>query len=680
MYNRVLDFILQKKLFCVRIIITSVIILIISITLVSSNNDESSIRTYLDTSVPQVGVTEQVRVQNDGSGIIVAVIDTGVDYTHPDLIGFGKDGKVIGGFDFVDNDNDPMDTNGHGTGVAGIIAADGILKGVAPKVKIIAYRVSSDGESVSSELIEKAIQKAIEENVDIINISLGVNQTNNKIDEAVRQAVKKGIVVITAAGNDGPNEFTIGSPGKTSESITVGATYNNLSSSIVATLQIADKEFQLLPMKDAPISAGSINERVVYAEYSKVINYKGITANNSIILAKRGSDIDGEKIFFSVKEKNAADAGASAIIVYNNDSGIYLGELVHELNKEDYTPHIPAFSMDGDDGIEVRELLNSFDSAELNIIYDSDYVVYFSSRGPVSEFYIKPDLVAPGVFINTTSINNEYAILSGTSFAAPHVTGAAALLLEKNPNQNPAQIKTILTTSADPLVGILRINSHEAFGSGRLNVTSALNSDVNSTMSQIVFHLSNKKLSQSVVLDIEPDSIDIKINDSIKLEYSDKSNSITAKSKKDNFGKFYGVITIHQKDSTYRIPVLVHMNRGTIITEYENNTLNISLAYNGYWSYAKISIFDGIQTHTRSITPEKGTSITTTTTGNYQISAKILESERVVGDAFDVLNIQQVGNQYDINIIPPRTLFIIIAFMSIVTIIIIRTIKTDRQQ
>ena len=680
MYHKVLDFILQKRVFCMKIIITSVIILMIGVTLVSLNSDEVSMRMYLDKSVPQVGVTEQTRIQNEGTGIIVAIIDTGVDYTHPDLIGFGKDGKVIGGFDFVDNDNDPMDTNGHGTGVAGIIAADGILKGVAPKVKIIAYRVSDDGESVSSELIEKAIQKAIEEGVDIINISLGVNQTNNRIDEAVRRAVKKGIVVITAAGNDGPGEFTIGSPGKTSESITVGATYNNLSSSIVATLQIADKEFQLLPMKDAPISAGSIKERIVYAEYSKVEDYKGVTVNNSIILAKRGSSIDGEKIFFSVKEKNAADAGASAIIVYNNDSGIYLGELIHELNKEDYTPRIPAFSMDMDDGIELRELLNSFDSGELSIIYDSDYVVYFSSRGPVSKFYLKPDLVAPGVFINTTSINNEYAILSGTSFAAPHVAGAAALLLEKNPNQSPAQIKTILTTSVDPLADTLRINLPEAFGSGRLNVTSALDSDINSTMSQIVFHLSNKKLSQSVVMDIDPDKIDIKINDSIKLEYSDEPNSITAMSEKDNFGKFYGIITMHQNDSTYRIPVLVHMSRGTIITEYENDTLNISLAYDGYWSYAKISIFDGVQTHTRSITPEKGTSITTTTAGKYQISAKILESKRVVGDAFDVITIQQAEDQHSMDIIPSRILFIIIAFMAIVTIIIIGTTRKGRQQ
>ena len=86
----------------------------------------------------------------------IAVIDTGVDYNHPDLLGFGYDGKVVGGYDFVDNDKMPIDTNGHGTEVAGIIAADGKLKGIAPKAKILAYRVSDDGESVSSDLIYKS--------------------------------------------------------------------------------------------------------------------------------------------------------------------------------------------------------------------------------------------------------------------------------------------------------------------------------------------------------------------------------------------------------------------------------------------------------------------------------------------------------------------------------------------
>ena len=110
-------------------------------------------RIYLQRSVPFVG-TEIPRIDGiDGSGIKIAVIDTGVDFNHPDLFGWGKDGKVIGGFNFIQRGQPPLDTNGHGTQVAGVIAADGEITGIAPKAKILAYKVSEDGEGVSSDLI-----------------------------------------------------------------------------------------------------------------------------------------------------------------------------------------------------------------------------------------------------------------------------------------------------------------------------------------------------------------------------------------------------------------------------------------------------------------------------------------------------------------------------------------------
>ena len=132
-----------------------------------------------------------------------------MDFNHPDLLGLGLDGKIIGGYDFVDNDETPQDSNGHGTQVAGIIASNGNLKGIAPNSKILAYRVSEDGESVSSNLIIKAIEKSINDNADIINISLGINQTNTKIDQIVTKAIQNNIFVVTAAGNFGPEPNTI---------------------------------------------------------------------------------------------------------------------------------------------------------------------------------------------------------------------------------------------------------------------------------------------------------------------------------------------------------------------------------------------------------------------------------------------------------------------------------------
>ena len=227
----------------------SAVIFFITVVIISSIfasqfiQSENGIKTFIENSVPYVG-TEIPRIDGfDGTGIKIAVIDTGVDFNHPDLLGWGKDGKVIGGYNFVQENQLPMDSNGHGTKVAGIIAADGNVVGVAPKAKILAYKVSEDGEGVSSELISGAIEKAIEDEADIINISLGVNRTNSKIDNAVNYALEKGIFVVTAAGNDGPELKTIGSPGRNFESLTVGATYNNMTSSLIATLEIDEIQY-----------------------------------------------------------------------------------------------------------------------------------------------------------------------------------------------------------------------------------------------------------------------------------------------------------------------------------------------------------------------------------------------------------------------------------------------------
>jgi len=169
-----------------------------------------------------------------GKGITIAVIDTGVDYMHGDLGGcFGAGCKVIDGYDFVNNDNDPMDDNGHGTHVAATVAGNGVLKGVAPDAKLYAYKVLSAGGSGSFEGIIAGIERAVDPNqdgnfsdhADIISMSLGgYGNPDDVISSAVDNAVNAGVVAVIAAGNSGPGENTIGSPGTARKAITVGAT------------------------------------------------------------------------------------------------------------------------------------------------------------------------------------------------------------------------------------------------------------------------------------------------------------------------------------------------------------------------------------------------------------------------------------------------------------------------
>ena len=136
-----------QKIFFLMILI-SIGAVLISNQLESTEN----ISILVNDSGPFIGTSIPYQSGYDGSGIIISIIDTGIDLNHPDL-----EGKIIGGYDFVNNDDVSEDTNGHGTEVAGIIASNGNLKGIAPNSKILAYKVSEDCESVPSSLIIKAI-------------------------------------------------------------------------------------------------------------------------------------------------------------------------------------------------------------------------------------------------------------------------------------------------------------------------------------------------------------------------------------------------------------------------------------------------------------------------------------------------------------------------------------------
>lgn len=185
-------------------------------------------------NITQIGA-DQVwsRHGTRGAGVSVAVIDTGIDYRHPALgEGFGPWKKVAGGYDFVYDDQDPMDDNGHGTHVAGIIAGDGTeIIGVAPEATLYAYKVLNAGGSGSLSKIIAAIERTTDPNddgntsdrVDVVNLSLGAPLApDDPLVKAVETATRAGIVFCVAAGNRALN-FTIGSPAAAPSAITVGA-------------------------------------------------------------------------------------------------------------------------------------------------------------------------------------------------------------------------------------------------------------------------------------------------------------------------------------------------------------------------------------------------------------------------------------------------------------------------
>jgi len=656
------------------------LIILISISTVLISNQLQStdnISILVNNSGPFIGTSIPYQSGYDGSGIVVSIIDTGIDLNHPDL-----EGQIIGGYDFVDNDEIPEDINGHGTQVAGIIASNGNLKGIAPNSKILMYKVSEDGESVPSHLIIKAIEKSIEDNADIINISLGINQTNTKIDQIVNKAVKNNIFVVTAAGNFGPELSTIGSPGINPNAITVGATFNNVTSSLVSTFEIEDKTFNVFPMVGTQALTEPITSQITFGKYGRANDLLEGNFQDSIMLIERGSDIENEIVYFSDKEKNAANVGARAIIVYNNEPGIFFGELIHEYVDEGYEPTIPALSVSRDDGLIIKEILQSDTKGTLDVFYHPDFVAYFSSRGPVSPFYIKPDLVAPGAFINTTDINGDYKISSGTSFAAPHVAGTAALILQKNPELTPQELKSILMTTSEIVYDQFDDRFPiEVSGNGRIDASKAINAELIIIPANLIFDLSSTNQIQTKHLKtngIDGESISIRFEEShiVDFDYSlDNENLvINAKLTEQSLGDFESRIIINHNEIDYHIPIIVRVSEGAITINEDGGKLGIDISSPSSWSYAKISVINQEtgKTFTDSIVPGKNSELTVYQPGEYWIDVKIKDGDKTLS-AYATIQVEKIEhdekNIANVLNLPEKPILIIAAIMIVTAIV-----------
>jgi minor extracellular serine protease Vpr len=629
----------------------------------------------------------------NGEGIKIAVIDTGVDFNHPDLLGWGPEGKVIGGYNFIQEGELPMDNNGHGTQVAGVIAADGQVKGVAPKAKILAYKVSEDGNAVSSDLIIKAIEKAIEDKVDIINISLGVNKTNTQIDSAVTQALEKEIFVVTAAGNDGPGLGTIGSPGKNFGAVTVGATYNNLTSSLVATLEVNEKPFTVIPMVGSTNLDEPIEASITVGGYGKENDLIGINVTDSILLVERGSDVEGELLYFSIKEANSANAGAKALVVYNNEPGIFLGELTHEFVEPGYQPRIPVVSIDREEGLEIKEMIKEDNFASLHLFFNPDFVAHFSSRGPVSPFYIKPDIVAPGAYINTTQNNGGYNFTSGTSYAAPHVSGAAALLIQKNPGIHHHEIKSLLLTTVEPVSDAygLEFSLNDA-GTGRLNIARAIDATLVIQPPNFVLNISSDAPKAAQVLELKSlngslENIEISFEGPEFLQFSNvlegNNLQIEMNALEEKFGDYEGKIIVNQNEDRYVIPFLLHFTEGSISVSQENGKLNFEIFHPESWSFAKISVTnskDG-STDTTSATPGQIVSMNVYENGEYWVESKIRVGEESL-DAFNIIEVNSVlagsSKPFELFDLPEKQIGIIAVIVVIVGLVGLQISKKSK--
>jgi PGF-pre-PGF domain-containing protein len=391
-----------------------------------------------------------------GRNVTVAVIDTGIDYTHTALGGcLGIGCRVRDGYDFYNEDSNPLDDHGHGTHVAGIIGANGSIKGVAPEVSFFALKACSSGGSCATSDILQAIDWAVANNSDVISMSIGafVSNTNegnsgkDVLSLAIDAAVNQGVVVVISAGNDGPGVSTINAPGSAEKAITVGAV---------------------------------------------------------------------------------------------NDAS--------------------------------------------TVTSSDDTIASFSSRGPGAFGRLDPEISAPGVNIISTIPGETTGAQSGTSMAAPFVSGAAALLIEQSRNRgdqySPAEVRSILISTSKNISGKLFER-----GTGLLDLQSAMDSRVSVVVnytSQYSLNTVNDRWEFLTIRD-ETQRANITINNSERF-------NITFISAPGNLENMENALVINA--SHIRIPSSFSVANGTSYTVQVNFTLDNFDQINAT-TYGGVIVFNG---------------------------------------------------------------------------------------
>ena len=445
-----------------------------------------------------------------GAGIKVAVMDTGVDYNHPDLGGcFGAGCRVTTGWDFVGdayNESDPSapinpvpnpdpfpdDCNGHGTHVAGIIGANGRIKGVAPGVTFGAYRVFGCEGDTSSDIMIAAMERIGRDGMNVLNMSIG-DANNNWPDaptaKAASRLAERGVKVVASIGNSGPiNLWSAGAPGVGTRVIGVAA-YDNTNAEMYAL----SVNGVLHPWGPA---SGTTGTPPLSGTDDLVRTGTQATANDAcptppatiatlpsmtgkVALIRRGT------CGFYNKSLAAQRAGAKAVILYNNQPG-RLTPTVAPVAPDTERVTIPVVFISQASGNAIDTLLAGgprqvtwTDQFANEVVPTAGTISSFSSWGLAADLSVKPDIGAPGGNILSTYPleKNGYANISGTSMSSPHVAGAVALLLQaKGAGTDADTVRTILQNSADPKIrfGTTQTDAVQRQGAGMLDIDDAI--------------------------------------------------------------------------------------------------------------------------------------------------------------------------------------------------------------
>ncbi|WP_440054656.1 S8 family serine peptidase [Pseudoalteromonas sp. T1lg65] len=471
----------------------------------------------------------------------VAVLDTGIDYTHAAFGGAGTaeayieaqqdpaavswpQGQVYGGYDYIRNDDDPIENDerfpgsdpgftGHGTSVSHSVT------GIAPGVELYVYSVC--GENCPFEAQIAALESAMDPNgdgdisdrVDVINMSLGgefgSTERLSGTQYLIHQAAKLGTNVVVSAGNDGDHPFRVGGPSTTPNALSVGAMTHPKAFDVEAEGRIAGVEAVVQAASFGSTESIEVTEQdyaLVYPEGNSLgcalENGENPFANedftNQAVLLDRGVCLFTDKVL------HAQQRGAELVMIANTlDDGSPT-----PMGGSNSAITIPSFGISLDSGNALKEQLQS---GAASYYYKATFfslasaVAGFSSRGPSMDGLLKPEITAPGIdiMVAATGTFNRLAPATGTSFSGPITAGAVALVRDARPELNAEEVKATLMNTADLNVTIDPLSTNpnsplapiSVIGAGLVDVKKAIDTQAAAWVWQPVYDTNQAALS-----------------------------------------------------------------------------------------------------------------------------------------------------------------------------------------
>lgn len=438
--------------------------------------------TKLADSVPAIGGDISQKTGYTGKGMVVAILDTGLDTSHEafqnavnapkftkqdiadklasDSLRVGnvnvnsiyQSDKIPFAYDYYDNDTNVSGGNSHGTHVAGIVGANsGQVTGVAPDAQLMIMKIfGDDGSGAYDSDIIAALEDAVVLGADAVNMSLGMTAgfseaAATKTREVYQRVKNAGISLMCAAGNEysssyksasgtdlplasNPDNGAVASPSTYGAALSV-ASMNNMKAT-APYLLVGDRKIRYSdPAETASKQIASLNGRYEYVAcgVGATTDFTGKALPGKVALIQRAGEENGEILTFAQKEANAKAAGAKAVIIYDNVEG----DLVN-MSTDGNIPAVFISKADGEAMLAASDKHVSFSKSYLAQFQDaySGKMSDFSSWGVTPDLKLKPEITAPGGDIYSTLPGGLYGSMSGTSMASPHMAGAAVVMAQ----------------------------------------------------------------------------------------------------------------------------------------------------------------------------------------------------------------------------------------------------------